>query len=220
MVDERTIGGDDGDGQAPLADDLQALIAEADVAVDAVDDGVPAESDDEEEEADGPVEPVLAPWKMASGESESDGDQEPVQVASAQVNYGPSDDETEEDESTGEPDVDYVAWAAASDPVAERASHRDAHGKMVGETPLKYRMVFECDPPVKGNKKVVDPETGEVTNFIHRIELFGSNEMAFYLAEIALSRLAEPGQIKRMEAVILDEGSKAVWHDRNSGEAE
>lgn len=98
---------------------------------------------------------------------------------------------------------------------------RDTHGALWGDTPIKYRMVFEFDPPIRANKKAQDPVTGEMTNDIRRIELFGSSEMSFYLAEIALSRmLVDPSQMKRMEAVILTEDSRVLWHDRNPNEAE
>ncbi len=141
------------------------------------------------------------------------------------VEIVPDEPEAEAEEDFGNDDEDYVLgadvteWAAASDQ-SKRSCERGKDGRLNGETPVKYRMVFELDPPIKGNKKVKDPVTGELTNDIRRLELFGSSEMSFYMMEIILSRNTKPGQIRRMEAVILTEESKVAWQDRNPGETE
>lgn len=133
----------------------------------------------------------------------------------ASVQAGLVDDSDESYES----DENLTPWAMAVDQ-ADRHVERDRHGKLLGETPVKYRMVFEFDPPVKGNKKLLDPVTGEMSNDVRRLEVFASNEMTFFILEVALSRALKPGQVKRMEAVILEPDSKVTWKDRNKDERE
>lgn len=95
-------------------------------------------------------------------------------------------------------------------------SKRDNHGILHGETPVKYRYVFEFDPPLTARKKQADG-----TRDLSRLEFFGDSEDAFYVLHVALSRMLEtPEQLTRSEAVILDEESAVNWTDRNSHEKE
>lgn len=90
-------------------------------------------------------------------------------------------------------------------------------GVLRGVTPVKYRMVFELDPPIKGRKKQ-DTED----SLYHRLEFFSSDEDLFYLMQGMLSRLAGdqgPG-FSSAQAIILTEDSQVLWTDRNADEAE
>ncbi len=92
---------------------------------------------------------------------------------------------------------------------------RDDQGVLSGSNPLKYRYVLEFDPPLQARKSQADG-----TKDIPRLELFGDSEDAFYLLNVAFSRMLESGQLKRLEAVILTEESTAAWQDRNPDELE
>lgn len=103
----------------------------------------------------------------------------------------------------------------------DRYVERNKYEVLAGETPVRYRFVFEFDPPIKATRKFRIPGTRQWTNDIKRVELFGDNEIAYYTCLIALSRMLEfPEQLKRAEAVILKDGSKVVWEDRNPNEKE
>ncbi|KKN86845.1 hypothetical protein LCGC14_0264040 [marine sediment metagenome] len=102
-----------------------------------------------------------------------------------------------------------------------RQVERNAYGVLTGENSIKYRFVFEFDPPIHSNKKFRVPGTRQWTNDIKRVELFGNDEIAYHTCLVALSRMLEfPEQLKRAEAVILKDGSKVVWTDRNPNESE
>ena len=90
---------------------------------------------------------------------------------------------------------------------------RDKLGRLSGKAPVRYRMVFELDPPAIGRKK--DPETG--TNEIHRVELFTSEEHVLYWMAALLGRGGT--KLPRAQAVILKDG-EVTWVDKNIGEEE
>lgn len=95
------------------------------------------------------------------------------------------------------------------------SSTRDDQGVLGGEYPLRYRYVLEFDPPLQTRKVQEDG-----TKDMHRLEFFGSSEDAFYMLNVAFSRMLSTGQLKRLEAVILTEDSVATWKDRNPDEFE
>ncbi len=88
---------------------------------------------------------------------------------------------------------------------------RDKLGRLHGKAPVRYRMVFELDPPAIGRKK----ETG--TNKIKRVELFTSEEHVLYWMAALLGRGGT--KLPRAQAVILGEG-EVTWVDKNIGEEE
>ncbi len=85
---------------------------------------------------------------------------------------------------------------------------RDRGGVLSGETPVKYRVVFELSEAVKLRVGRTD-----------RVELFTSDPDSFYWLQAVLSRMV-PGEapFTRAEAVILTDESKVVWTDRNPDE--
>ncbi len=92
-------------------------------------------------------------------------------------------------------------------------SARDDQGVLSGEHPLVYRYELEFDPPIQTRKRLSDG-----TKEMHKLEFFGSSEDAFYMLNVAFSRMLETGQLKRLEAVILTADSVATWQDRNPNE--
>ena len=88
-------------------------------------------------------------------------------------------------------------------------------GVLSGETPVRYRMVVELDPPIRARKKQLTP-----SEKLERVELFTNDEDLFYWLQVLISRLQPDDTPKytRCEAVILDDGSKVTWRDRNPNE--
>jgi hypothetical protein len=119
-----------------------------------------------------------------------------------------------------DPEVPVEFVSVNSETVIRLKPHPERAGKMVltGRTPVTYRGVIEFDPPRKRLKK--DPEgSGEMD----RIEFFFNDPEIFYWLFSRASRempdRAHP-DIRRGEAVILAEGSRVIWEDRNPDERE
>lgn len=89
---------------------------------------------------------------------------------------------------------------------------RDSDGFVGGASPIKYRLIFEMDPPINSHKKGAD---GTVE--ISRAEFFVDDMRAFFIINSALGLQTT---VTRAEAVILETGVILNWKDRNPDEEE